>query len=370
MTRREFDALEEIIQAALSKDEGAREALPEDSITEELEGLIPVISALSEIGKEGPSVEAQNLSRTRTLSTAAALRESQPPMRPVLPNIFRPVAVTAVVFTLVFLTGYGLVQASAESIPGDVLYPIKRSAESLASAVSELQADSPKKSIDLNQRRIDEIHELLTLGRISEIQFDGVIEEVKDSVYIIAGFPVHTNDATFLIDIPQVDQRVRVLGTTTANSTIAANAVLPLRLEVTGPVERIGRSIWVVSGIEFNIGDIEWDSVIRVGDWVIVNLMLDKGQLYTAESISLYLKPTPMPTSSPQVPDELDETLEPDDDHELEDETEELEEEEESEGEETPEENKEEDKPEETQEADEEEEDQEEEEEEEEEEED
>ncbi len=356
MTRREFDLVEEIIQAAISRDEGAVEDLPADAISEELDGLTSLISALSELGGEEATVESQNLSRTRTLSAAAALRESQPPRSLILPNILRPIAVTAVMFTLVFLTGFGLIQVSAESIPGDVLYPIKRSAESLTSAVSRIRADSPKQTLDLNQRRIDEIHELLTLGRVADIQFDGVIEEIIDGVYIITGFPVHTDDTTLQIGIPQVEQRVRVLGTTTSNSIIAAKAVLPLRLEVTGPVEQLGQSVWVVAGIKFNIDDLKPDWLIQVGDWVVVVLELDDGHQYIAESVSLIQKPTPSPTKLPVIPDDADETQEPDDDHEFDDETEEVDEQEEDKGEEDSEDEKEEDKTEETNEVDEEEE--------------
>lgn len=323
MNRRDFDILEENIQAALSSDEGTGDDLPKDTVPENLEELTPVIRALNDIGMEEPSVEAQNRSRTQTLAAAAALRANRPAIGSI-PFLFRPVAGVLAVLILVFITGFGLLEASAETIPGDALYPIKRSAESLASAVSEIRADSPTKTIDLNQRRIDEIHKLLTLGRITEIQFDGVIEEINGNTYIITGLPVQTTNATLQINLPQLEEKVRVLGTTTSEATIAAEVLLPLELEIIGLVEEINGSKWIVVGVEFDIGDLERDPQIQVGDWVIIQLELDEGQQYLAVSLHSYLNPTP--TSSPSKPtpelDEPEETPEGAEVEEMEDEIE------------------------------------------------
>ena len=68
--------------------------------------------------------------------------------------------------------------ASADSLPGDALYPVKRVAEQVQ-LLTTLNADAKARlRAQFNDRRLSETQQLLEGSRVEEVQFQGVIEEV------------------------------------------------------------------------------------------------------------------------------------------------------------------------------------------------
>lgn len=68
--------------------------------------------------------------------------------------------------------------ASADSLPGDALYPVKRVAEQVQ-LLTTLNADAKARlRAQFNDRRLSETQQLLEGSRVAEVQFQGVIEEV------------------------------------------------------------------------------------------------------------------------------------------------------------------------------------------------
>lgn len=67
---------------------------------------------------------------------------------------------------------------SADSLPGDALYPVKRVAEQVQ-LLTTLNADAKARlRVQFNDRRLSETQQLLENSRVEEVQFQGIIEEV------------------------------------------------------------------------------------------------------------------------------------------------------------------------------------------------
>lgn len=92
----------------------------------------------------------------------------------------RPVSVLAGVFGIVILTA-GTSFASESSLPGDILYPVKKNVNE---AVMKLFADTPEKKSELAanlvERRLSEAAQLASAGRLTENVSNSLIFEVEE----------------------------------------------------------------------------------------------------------------------------------------------------------------------------------------------
>ncbi len=95
---------------------------------------------------------------------------------------------------LVIVLGAGVASASAQALPGDALYPVKRAIESAQLAVTfdgdtydELQREHA-------ERRRAEAREVLALQRAARLEFEGVVESVQSTTLIISGLALLTTE--------------------------------------------------------------------------------------------------------------------------------------------------------------------------------
>lgn len=112
---------------------------------------------------------------------------------------------TALAFVLIVVFGTGA--ASAQALPGDWLYPVKRGLEAarLALAVDDttrLQIDAEQ-----NERRRQELVELARLGREGVVEFEGSVEAVTGTTLVVDGVPIEGSTRAAAGD--QVRVRVR-----------------------------------------------------------------------------------------------------------------------------------------------------------------
>ncbi len=90
----------------------------------------------------------------------------QLPLMPVA--ISRMAAAIAIVLLLAFASGAGLVTASANSLPGDPLYGVKRLWEAIVLVVLSLTDQLDDYSLHLAEARLDEVKELDDDGRLNQ----------------------------------------------------------------------------------------------------------------------------------------------------------------------------------------------------------
>lgn len=131
-----------------------------------------------------PSPDVIRRSRSRVMQRAAELRELSAPKRrfSILP--LQRVAIAFGLAAIFLLSGSGLLSASASSLPGERLYPVKRGWENVRLFfIFDSEARALLKH-EFENERLHEAKELLTEGRHEVIEFAGVFMQVNGVTYV------------------------------------------------------------------------------------------------------------------------------------------------------------------------------------------
>ena len=136
-----------------------------------------------------PSPEAIRRGRARVMQRAAEMRESQiVPRKRVIPA-FQRLALSFSLAAFLLLSSTGLLSASASALPGENLYPVKRTWEGVRLLLIFDQQARALLEDQFEYERLHEVNELLTEGRDETIQFAGVFMQVNGVSYV-SGVPV------------------------------------------------------------------------------------------------------------------------------------------------------------------------------------
>ena len=165
---------------------------------------------------------AQMASRARFLAQAGELHAAaavQPRRRPA----FFPRALsTALTFVLGFVAGtYGVVAASAQSLPGDQLYGIKRAAEDAQILLAPTQAQ-PQLQEQFAEERVREVEAVTARGRAAPVEFEGQIQSLAGGRWVVSGITVIVSAGTRIEGAPAVGALVQVKGESQADGTVVA----------------------------------------------------------------------------------------------------------------------------------------------------
>ncbi len=176
--------------------------------------------------------DAMRRSRMRVLQQAAELREQQ--YRTKLPlsffgwrsGRFTRLALTALAVLIFLLTGgTGLVSAASSTVPGDNLYPVKRTWEN----VQLLFVFTPQARVSLehhlDQERVQEIHTLFAQNRLETVGFQGMVTAQNQGIWQIAGIPVLVDNETHIVGTVSTGAMVQIDGET-EDGKIKAEQVL------------------------------------------------------------------------------------------------------------------------------------------------
>lgn len=233
----------------------------------ELESLLQLALQMSSDPGQDPKQEAINLSRSRMLAKAAELRDtsSKPGFLGWIPRY--AVGVAAVLFILV--SSYGLFSASAESLPGDLLYPIKRSAESLRLDLTTREGKRQLLEASFEERRGEEVAQLLQQGRVARVSFEGRVAQMGSPHWLVEDIRVSVNASTRIIGEIQLDDEIEVEGETRPEGFVLAFELHKRLMTLAGRVEHIGVNHWEIDGrIVALTLESEIEDEISVGDFV------------------------------------------------------------------------------------------------------
>jgi hypothetical protein len=175
-----------------------------------------------------PSAEVIQRNRSKVLQHAAQLREAQSKSssRRIWFASLRRVAVTLAVVAMLFVTGTGLVSAASTTLPGDNLYPVKRTWEDILLMFTFNLQNREALEIQHENKRLHEVRELFAAGRPAEVEFSGVATGQNGNEWIIAGIRVLISDQTEVRDGPlAVGNAVRVKGHTQGDGVVLAERV-------------------------------------------------------------------------------------------------------------------------------------------------
>ena len=219
-------------------------------------------------------------SRSKLLNHAAKLRSKRNPFILFL-RMPKLVYAAMLVTLFFFVSSSGLVVASAKSLPGDRLYPVKRAVENIQ--VDLVLSEKNKRHIeaDQTQKRLTEVAELMGLRRESQVSFEGIVNEINDGLWLVGEIPVRLSSNTIKIGDIQVGNLIEVEGKTTAEGYVLAEEVHRRNYIFFGQVEQIDPDTWMISGNEFRISSgTQIDQSIRPGNQVLVMVRSDDDAQY------------------------------------------------------------------------------------------
>ncbi|RMG78291.1 MAG: hypothetical protein D6712_21705, partial [Chloroflexi bacterium] len=90
-------------------------------------------------------------------------------------------------FMVMFTSGAGVVAASADALPGDALYGVKRLWESIILFFANLIGRFEDAYLQIAQTRLDEVVRLNALGRLSQDAIDELLATTEDLVLLVNG---------------------------------------------------------------------------------------------------------------------------------------------------------------------------------------
>ena len=192
-----------------------------------------------------PSAEAMRRGRAKLLQRASEMREAKTaPRKRVIP-IFQRLALSLGMAATFLVSGTGLVGASATALPGENLYPVKRTWEDLQLLFT---LDRDIRDVVRSQfeiERLHEVNELIAEGRHEVIQFAGVFMQAN-GVYYVSGVNVLIPSN---LQIPEIGSAVIVTGRTNAQGFVELES---LELLPDGVFVPVGLPVEIESESESN----------------------------------------------------------------------------------------------------------------------
>lgn len=174
-----------------------------------------------------PSEDVLRRNRAKLLQYAAEMRERKvaPTSRRLWSVPLRRALVTLALVVMLFVSGTGLVRASSSSLPGDNLYPVKRTWERLSLLLTFDAAVREELEFEHENERLDELNELLVLGRSAKVDFAGYVTRQSADEWRVSGITVFISSKTRMPDEQVLTgAAVRVRGLT-VNGGVAAERI-------------------------------------------------------------------------------------------------------------------------------------------------
>ncbi len=171
-------------------------------------------------------IEAQDRVRFQVTQAVSNRRQQSQPR--ILP--FAPLVAGLI---LIFALAFGVTSILAESsLPGDSLYAMKRLTENIRMFISNNQEVLESQ---FSQRRISEIEHLVAQQREAEVVFEGEVESIDGTDWLIAGLRINISSEISIPGSIQVGSRVEVSAATTRTGQIVAASIRVTGGEPTPP---------------------------------------------------------------------------------------------------------------------------------------
>jgi hypothetical protein len=224
------DALDDCLEA-MARGASADNAVKRfPKLAHELRPLLEASLMAKDVARIHVPLDVRRRGRSHLLQQVRAINESSVPARRRMIPFFPRVALTSGLVAALVLTSTGLVSASSSSLPGQQLYPVKRTWESvrLLFAFSPEQRDLIESNYE--QERLNETHDLLGQRLTAPITFSGVLAKQTDGKWLISGIPVSVNSTTSLPTLRIADGApVSVTGVTRADGVVEAQQIQVLQ---------------------------------------------------------------------------------------------------------------------------------------------
>jgi hypothetical protein len=223
---------------------------------EELRPLLETARQLSKAA-EAPPAQIQQRSRAVFLEKAARL-SFQKKISIWRRTSLRLAMAVVLALVLVFSGVWGVTQTSASSLPGDSLYPIKRSVENVRLQFAPNDATRIILKQEFEQRRTREVQQLINDKRSAPVTFSGAVERNLSGGWMVNGIPV---------EVPDDDQEelaqggdVEIEGVSGGDGRVWATVVQTIQKTPT-PVPALTKTQKVPTPESFSQPDGSYDSI-------------------------------------------------------------------------------------------------------------
>ena len=306
MSRKPYDALQDCLDAmqAGMDIESCLHRYPDFEYF--LRPALEAAAALRYVREEGVPPQALARSRAGLIRRASQLRSASVRSRTLARARFA-LASLAVILAIL-LGGQRLWTASAQSLPGDLLYPVKLAGEDLSLRLEKNPAAREQLASDYEKRRADEVRQLLERRRVTQVRLEGQVTEMTSQRWIVAGVPVVVSTQTLVDQGVGLGTTVLVEGETQPEGWLLAARIRLLGFMLIGRVDSISTTTWVVSGMSLQISaETAVDPAVQTGDEVEVFVRAGADGGNTALTIRLRSQatptaPPPLPSDTPASP--------------------------------------------------------------------
>jgi len=181
-------------------------------------GRLRMLEALPEKHPRRPI--AASVSSLRIVPTVTHPTRKKPQyVRPAWRLAFAIAAVT------IMATG-GTLVASAASLPGDVLYPVKLATQQAQIALTFDSDTRSEREEKFNAQRRQDIQTAARLGRQAMVELAGVLEQIDDNTWVVDGLAITLKPGTSKIGQPRVGDWVMVQGNLPGNGSLVAISLI------------------------------------------------------------------------------------------------------------------------------------------------
>ena len=211
-------------------------------LADELRPILEASAGAKSMAVPAPSPDVVRRNRARVLQHAAQMREGKArSSQHIWFASLRRIAVTLAVVTVLFVSGTGLVGASSNTLPGDNLYPVKRTWEGVRLFFTFNPLEREALEVEHENERLHEVQEVLAEGRSIEVDFNGLVTSQNGNEWVVANVQVLISAQTEIRDQGLgVGSPVRVRGITQADNTILAERITLLSSDDTLPEMEAG----------------------------------------------------------------------------------------------------------------------------------
>jgi len=193
-------------------------------LAEELRPILETSMQAKMLAAADPSPDVVRRSRANVMQQAARMREEQlRPSRRLWSVPLRRAVVSLAVVGALFMTSTGLVQAASTTLPGDNLYPVKRTWEDVHVMFTFNNQAREALEVAHENERLDELNDLFTEGRSANVDFAGTVMSQDGDLWQVSKIPVLISAGTDLgTQSVKIGDAVRVRGVTQTGGTVMA----------------------------------------------------------------------------------------------------------------------------------------------------
>ena len=170
-------------------------------IAAELRPIVQASVNAKSLAAPNPSVDVMQRNRARLLQRASEMRASKAGSLPRFPWLrgrnetsgvvqLRRLAVTLIVLAALFASGTGLVRAASTTLPGDNLYPVKRTLEDVTLLFTFDLQQRESLAVEHENERLEECYELIAEGRSARVDFAGIITQQNGDEWLVSGITI------------------------------------------------------------------------------------------------------------------------------------------------------------------------------------